>query len=80
MGHCRRIRRHRQRLHRVFLRQGAKTATDGPRQGQIGRSGGKVQAQATCELELFSSEENKQAISRADIVIFVTSAYKGIIT
>jgi fatty aldehyde-generating acyl-ACP reductase len=40
----------------------------------------KYRAQATCELELFSSEENKQAISRADIVIFVTSAYKEIMT
>lgn len=48
--------------------------------GKLEEVAEKYRAQATCELELFSSEENKQAISRADIVIFVTSAYKGIIT
>lgn len=33
----------------------------------------------SCEIELVSDSENKTAISRADIAIFVTSAYKEIV-
>ena len=40
----------------------------------------KYKEHSSCEIELFSDKENRQAISMADIVIFVTSAYKEIVT
>lgn len=40
---------------------------------------GKVKTYARCEIELFSEKENQTAVSQADVVIFVTSAYKEIV-
>ncbi len=39
----------------------------------------KYQGLARCDIELYNNRENRNAISKADIVIFVTSAYKEIV-
>jgi fatty aldehyde-generating acyl-ACP reductase len=39
----------------------------------------KVSTCTRCEIELFNEKENRTAVAQADVVIFVTSAYKEIV-